>query len=48
MAPNDKTRQPAKAPAHDKTQNPAKREYEHPDITDNRQVWEVLEDAEDR
>lgn len=48
MASKDDTLQPAKAPAHDKTSLPAKKQYEHEQITDNRQIWEVLEDGEDR
>ncbi len=44
MGAFDKTKNMAKPVKHDETDSRAKAEYEHPDITDNRMVWEVLED----
>ncbi len=44
MGAFDKTKNMAKPVGHAQTDARAKTEYEHPEITDNRMVWEVLED----
>lgn len=46
MATKDKTGQLAKPARHEDNFPQQKKSYEHPDITDNRLVWEVLEAGE--
>lgn len=41
----DNTNQCAKPVPHENTNSRVKGEYEHKDITDNRLVWEVLEEG---
>lgn len=47
MSTSDKTQQPAKPVKHEDTSYYTKASFEHKDITDNRLVWEVLEEGED-
>ena len=47
MATSDGTGQLAKPIRHENTHPQQKKTYEHEDITDNRLVWEVLEEGED-
>lgn len=42
----DKTRQPARPPKHEETVDSSRHSFEHKEITDNRLVWEVLEEGE--
>jgi len=42
----DGTNKPARPPAHGN--HPNDKIYEHPDITDNRLTWEVLEEGENK
>lgn len=46
MGTKDEIVQKAKPVAHEETGHRSKPKYEHPDITDNRMVWEVLENEE--
>lgn len=45
MATSDGTGQLAKPTRHEDTRPQQKNTYEHREITDNRLVWEVLEEA---
>lgn len=42
-----KPHHPVKPPKHEDTHRGTKGQYEHPDITDNRMVWEVLEETDE-
>ena len=46
MVTSDKAQQPAKPTRHEKNHPDQKKLYEHEEITDNRLVWEVLEEGE--
>lgn len=48
MSTSDKTQNRAKPVPHDSTHPRSKSQYEHEEITDNRLVWEVLEENDRR